>query len=85
MKVTVRGTVQGVGFRETCRHQADRQGVAGWVRNLSDGAVEAVFEGAADAVSAMVEWCRHGPPWAEVTDVELVEEQPQGEPGFRVR
>jgi acylphosphatase len=60
-------------------------GVAGWVRNRNDGRVEAVFEGDDDAVDRMVAWCRQGPRRAEVDDVEVIKEEPQGESGFRVR
>ena len=77
------GRVQGVGFRDSCRRAA--HAVDGWVRNLPDGRVEAVFEGEPDAVEAMVGWCRNGPPWASVTGVEVHVEEPQGEAGFRVR
>lgn len=84
-RVAVGGRVQGVFFRETCRRHAEAVGVAGEVRNLSDGRVEAVFEGAADAVERMVGWCRIGPPAALVTSVEVWEETPDGAVGFRVR
>ena len=60
-------------------------GVAGWVRNRPDGAVEAVFEGDSQAVDQLVEFCRRGPSRAEVTSVEVVEEEPQGLAGFEVR
>lgn len=83
--MTVEGLVQGVGFRETCRREAERAGVAGWVRNLPDGRVEAVFEGPGPAVEAMAGWCRQGPPWAEVKGMEVEHEDPRGETGFRVR
>lgn len=60
-RVRVTGRVQGVGYRYSCRAEAQRRQLAGWVTNRDDGAVEAVFEGPADPVGAMVEWCRHGP------------------------
>jgi len=60
-------------------------GVAGWVRNRPDGAVEAVFEGDPQAVDQLVEFCRRGPSRAEVTSVEVVEEEPEGLAGFEVR
>lgn len=72
-------------FRDSCRTEAQRVGVAGWVRNLRDGRVEAVFEGEPDAVDEMVEWCRQGPPHAVVVDVEVVDEPPEGESTFRIR
>jgi len=82
-RVVVDGRVQGVGFRESCRRQA--RDVSGWVRNLPDRRVEAVFEGEADAVEAIVEWCRHGPPWATVTAVQVYVEESRGEDGFTIR
>lgn len=81
----VRGQVQGVFFRDSCRHEAVGRGVGGWVRNREDGAVEAVFEGSADAVEAMCGWCEAGPPHARVERVEVSEEEPRGEPDFHVR
>ena len=83
--VWVSGRVQGVWFREACRREAEQRGVAGWVQNLADGRVEAVFEGPADAVEALVEWCRVGPPRARVSGVEHRDELEVGESGFRVR
>ena len=79
MHVWVSGYVQGVFFRATTRKTAKRHGVKGWVKNLRDGRVEAVFEGEADAVDALVEFCHDGPPAASVDDVEAVEEEPTGE------
>lgn len=84
-RVVVHGFVQGVWFRESCRRQAAGLGVDGWVRNRGDGSVEAVFEGAADAVDRAVSWCRDGPPRAEIIDVDVVDEEPQGLAGFSVR
>jgi acylphosphatase len=63
---------------------AARHGVNGWVRNLPDGRVEAVFEGSENAVNRLVEWARHGPESAVVTDVEVHDEPPEGVRGFRV-
>ena len=83
-RVIVRGRVQGVFFRDSCRHQARSHGVNGWVRNRSDGSVEAVFEGQAQAVDAMIAWARRGPELADVTGVEVTEEVPRGEIQFRV-
>lgn len=83
-RVRVTGRVQGVGFRYACRREAEVAGVAGWVTNCDDGAVEAVFEGPRSAVDAMVAWCRWGPASAVVTDLEIAEEQPRGEPVFRI-
>jgi acylphosphatase len=84
-RVFVSGHVQGVLFRDTCRTEAQRFGVAGWVRNLYDGRVEAVFEGEPDAVEHMVAWAKRGPRHAVVTGVEVVEEPPEGLSGFEVR
>jgi acylphosphatase len=84
-RVVVHGSVQGVFFRDTCRREAAAQQVAGWVRNRSDGAVEAVFEGEQQAVEAMTHWCRSGPSRAHVDRVEVREESPTGERGFQVR
>ncbi len=84
-RVVVSGQVQGVFFRDTCRREAARRGVAGWVRNCPDGTVEAVFEGPPDAVSALVAWARKGPAQAVVDDVQTFEETPEGSTGFTVR
>ncbi|MFM2077654.1 MAG: hypothetical protein RJA49_1544 [Actinomycetota bacterium] len=77
--------MQGVWFRESCRRVAEEQGVAGWVRNRSDGSVEAVFEGEPQPVSVAVSWCRIGPPRADVRGVDVTEEVPEGLRGFVVR
>jgi acylphosphatase len=81
----VSGRVQGVWFRESCREEAIVRGVAGWVRNLADGRVEAVFEGDPAAVDALVAWCHDGPRRARVRDVERLDELPAAESGFAVR
>ncbi len=83
-RVVVRGRVQGVFFRDTCRREARTRGVNGWVRNSPDGSVEAVFEGGAKSVEAMIAWANRGPDLAEVTGLEVIEEAPQGETRFRV-
>lgn len=84
-RVIVRGRVQGVFFRDTTRREAERRGVAGWVRNREDGSVEAVFEGEPDDVAAMVEFARHGPPGARVDELTEHAEEPEGLRGFEVR
>ena len=84
-RVVVHGRVQGVFFRDETRRQARSLGLAGWVANRPDGAVEAVFEGRRDAVESMVGWCRRGPSGARVDDVQLAREDPRGEDGFAVR
>jgi acylphosphatase len=82
--VKVSGRVQGVFYRATCARLAREKGLAGSVRNRPDGGVEAVFEGPPDAVEDMVAWCRQGPELARVDDVEIRDEEPRGEGGFRV-
>lgn len=84
-RVTVRGRVQGVFFRGSTEEQARRTGVDGWVRNLPDGGVEAVFEGEPAAVEALLAFVGQGPRHAEVQSVEVVQEPTAGEQGFRVR
>lgn len=84
-RVVARGRVQGVFFRDTVRRRAAAAGVDGWIANRADGAVEAVFEGARDAVAELVELCRRGPARAEVTGFECTEEEPRGMAGFAVR
>jgi len=83
-RVIVHGRVQGVWFRDSCRHEAEAAGVAGWVRNRPDGTVEAAFEGPAAAVEALVAWCHVGPIRARVVRVERIEEDPTGATGFSV-
>ena len=83
--VFVTGTVQGVYYRATTRDTAREQGVDGWVKNLEDGRVEAVFEGEKADVEAMVEWCHTGSPRAEVEDVEVEYEAPEDLDGFRIQ
>ena len=73
-----------MGFRESCRRQAQRLDVAGTVRNRGDGSVEAVFEGTAPAVEQMVAWCRRGPRSAQVRDVAVMLERPIDEVGFTI-
>jgi acylphosphatase len=82
--VIVSGLVQGVFFRDACRRTAIEHGVSGWVRNLPDGDVEMVFEGADDAIERMVRWAHAGPLGADVRDVEVREEEPEGLRGFDV-
>jgi acylphosphatase len=84
-RVVVHGLVQGVFFRDTMRRQAERRGVAGWVRNNPDGSVEAVFEGDDEAVERLVELCREGPRGARVDSVDVLREEPEGLSGFAIR
>ena len=81
----VRGRVQGVFFRDSTRRRAAAHGVAGWVSNRPDGAVEAVLEGPADAVERVLEFLGTGPPHAHVDQVDVREEPPEGLTGFSVR
>lgn len=83
-RAIVHGRVQGVFFRDTTRREAESRGVAGWVRNRSDGTVEAVFEGDPEAVEAALDFCREGPRGAAVERVDVHEEEPEGLAGFRV-
>jgi acylphosphatase len=73
----IHGRVQGVWFRESMRVEAERLNVAGWVRNMPDGGVEAVIQGPSGAVEALIKWARTGPPLARVDRVEVGEAQGQ--------
>lgn len=77
--VFVRGKVQGVYFRQNTKETASKHGLTGWVCNLPDGRVEAVFEGDATSVDKVLDWCRKGPPRAEVQDVSVKFEKYSGE------
>ncbi|MGZ4104940.1 MAG: acylphosphatase [Actinomycetota bacterium] len=84
-RALVSGLVQGVFFRQTCARLAASAGLVGWVRNLPDGRVEAVFQGPRGAVEKLLAWCRTGPPGARVEDVSVSWEQAEpGIEGFRV-
>jgi acylphosphatase len=69
LRLIVTGRVQGVGYRDALREEAQRRGVAGWVRNRRDGSVEAVLQGAQDALDATITWARQGPAFARVLEV----------------
>jgi acylphosphatase len=84
-RVLISGRVQGVFFRDTCRRLAEHSGVAGWVRNLPDGRVEAVFEGPDDAVRRLLTWAHSGPRLAEVDDVAVQAEPPEGLTTFQIK
>ena len=84
-RVLVSGQVQGVSFRVACQRMAWQYGVAGWVRNLSDGRVEEVFEGPAGQVERLLDWARRGPRMAVVADVAVQPEQPEGLGTFQIR
>ncbi|KPK86579.1 MAG: acylphosphatase [Deltaproteobacteria bacterium SM23_61] len=79
VKVIVKGIVQGVNFRYYAQRQAAKFNITGWVKNLPDGSVAAVFEGDEQDVEAMVQWCRRGPPSAHVTELIAQPEEYQGE------
>jgi acylphosphatase len=83
-RVVVHGRVQGVFFRDETRRLAEWHGVAGWIRNTTDGTVEAAFEGSSDLVAKLVAYCREGPRGAAVERVEVYDEAPEGLRGFRV-
>ena len=70
-RVVIAGQVQGVGFRETLVALARREHLAGWVRNLRDGTVEALLQGDDETVERVIAWCRHGPPAAHVTGIDV--------------
>ena len=84
LAVRVGGRVQGVWFRASTRDEARRRGLDGWVRNLPDGTVEAVFEGEESALEGMLAWCRVGPPGARVETVEENRGTATGLEGFTI-
>jgi acylphosphatase len=84
--VIISGRVQGVFFRMETKRAADKHGVCGWVRNTRDGTVEALFEGSKEQVDSAIEWCKKGPPLAQVRDLSVEWEDYRGEPGeFAIR
>jgi acylphosphatase len=84
--VLVSGKVQGVFFRSSTKDKAEELGLSGWVRNLPDGRVEAIFEGEKEEVDKVVEWSRKGPEYARVAGVEIIMEEYKGEfKGFLLR
>jgi acylphosphatase len=83
--VVVRGEVQGVLFRDSCRAEAQAHGVNGWVRNEHDGSVRARLEGRPEAVAAVLAWMSHGPPHARVAEVDVAVVEPEGADRFEVR
>ena len=84
-RVLIRGLVQDVWFRASTQQAARRAGVDGWVRNLADGRVEAVFEGDSESVKEMVAYCSGGPELARVDEIEVIEEPLEGLNNFQVR
>jgi len=85
VRVFVSGLVQGVGYRYSTMNQAKYFGLGGWVRNLPDGRVEAVFEGSKKAVEGIIGWCRRGPIGATVSELVLEYEDPEGARSFEIR
>ena len=85
VRALISGQVQGVGYRAATVGQARKLGINGWVRNLDDGRVEAVFEGEKATVEAMLRWCQSGPSAAVVEEVKGEEVEPTGRQGFEVR
>lgn len=83
--VWIAGRVQGVGFRFSTQDIALVYKLAGWVRNLPDGRVEAVFEGDRASVEEMLRWCHKGPPHSQVDQVVVEYEPPEGLKGFEIR
>ncbi len=83
--VRITGKVQGVWYRESTRKEAERHGLDGWVRNREDGSVEAFFDGPDEAVDRMLDWCHEGPPGAEVSAIEHLEDVEEHVRGFEVR
>jgi acylphosphatase len=86
-QLSIHGRVQGVGYRDALRRQAERLGVRGWVRNRSDGSVEALVEGSAAALDVLIAWAQRGPPLASVTEVRVADaasDEAVG-PGFSMR
>ena len=84
-RVRIYGRVQGVWFRANTKEIADKLNLKGWVRNMPDGSVEAVFEGNDENVEKAIEWCHRGPPLARVDKVDVEYEEPQGEKDFKIR
>ena len=70
-RLTIRGRVQGVGFRDALCDEALERGVAGWVRNRTDGSVEALVQGPPDRVAELIAWARRGPPASRVDDLQV--------------
>lgn len=83
--VLIKGKVQGVGFRASTRRRAKNLELAGWVKNLDNGDVEAVFEGSEENVDEMLDWCKKGPSLAKVVDVKVEEEEPKVLESFEIK
>ena len=84
--VIISGRVQGVWFRASTKQKAEQLGLKGWVRNVPDGKVEAIFEGDENQINEMTKWCHRGPPLSKVTNVEVKKQNPtNGFEGFSIR
>lgn len=83
--VLVSGKVQGVGYRSSVLQVAKCLNLNGWVKNLSDGRVEAIFEGNINCIEQMISWCRQGNTMAVVEDIVVKEEMPEGLQKFEIR
>jgi len=84
--VFITGRVQGVWFRASTKQKAEQLGITGWVRNTTDGRVEAIFEGEESSIKDMIEWCHHGPPHAKIEKVEKKDQNPtNGFDGFSIK
>jgi acylphosphatase len=79
VRVLISGRVQGVWFRASTRQKAQQLGLTGWVRNTSDGKVEAVFEGEENKVNEMIKWCHSGSSLSKVKNVEIKKQNPTNE------
>ena len=85
VRLRIRGRVQGVFYRDSTQREAQRMGLRGWVRNRSDGSVEAIAQGPPERVAALIDWCHEGPPLARVVEVNVIEESGDvDEPEFEV-
>jgi acylphosphatase len=85
VRVLIKGKVQGVGFRASTRRRAKNLELAGWVKNLDSGEVEAVFEGSKESINEMLDWCKKGPSLAKVVDVKVEDEEPEVLESFEVK
>ena len=85
VRLRIHGRVQGVFYRDSTQREAQRMGLRGWVRNRSDGSVEAIAQGPPERVAALIDWCHEGPPLARVVEVNVIEESGDvDEPEFEV-
>ena len=85
-RLFISGLVQGVFYRGTCQREASARGLTGWVRNLPDGRVEALFQGPEETVQDMIRWCYTGPPEAQVSTIDVLYEEVRADlTGFRIR